>query len=184
MKKTILHEHIFVIEDFLSADECKELIDISEGIGFEEAKVQVGNNQQATIKGIRNNERILYKSDEFAEKFWQRSKAWLPLQVGKYTVSGLNEMFRFYKYSPGERFKMHIDGSFEKSDTECSFYTFLIYLNDGFEGGETEFKDICTVNPRQGSLLIFYHPLWHEGKLLKEGKKYVLRSDVMYKLTE
>jgi hypothetical protein len=54
-------------------------------------------------------------------------------------------MFRVYKYLPGQQFKMHRDGSYERNENEKSFYTFLIYLNDDFEGGETEFENLFTV---------------------------------------
>lgn len=36
-----------------------------------------------------------------------------------------------------------------------SFYTFMIYLNDDFEGGETEFENLLTVTPEKGTALIF-----------------------------
>ena len=89
-------------------------------------------------------------------------------------------MFRIYKYSPGQRFKMHRDGSYIRNEHEKSFYTFLIYLNDDFEGGETEFEGLFTVAPKKGSALVFHHPLRHEGKTLISGLKYVLRTDIMY----
>jgi prolyl 4-hydroxylase len=73
-----------------------------------------------------------------------------------------------------------IDGSYSRNENEKSFYTFLIYLNDDFEGGETEFGNLFTVTPIKGSALVFYHPLRHEGKTLISGLKYVLRTDVMY----
>ncbi len=181
MKKIDYHTEIYVIEDFLSQEECSNLIAIAENIGFEEAKVQVGENKQSMLKSVRNNERILYKDQELADRLWQRAQPWIVPAIGIYTAVGLNELFRFYKYSPGQRFKMHKDGSFERNETECSFYTFLLYLNDDFEGGATEFQDICTISPKQGSLLIFHHPLRHEGKILIAGNKYALRSDVMYR---
>jgi prolyl 4-hydroxylase len=182
MKKIEYHKEIFIIEDFLSKSECDELISISEDIGFEEAKIQTGNNEQLIVKGIRNNDRILYESQHLAEKFFGKSKPFLEQNIGLYEIKDLNEMFRFYKYSVGQRFKMHRDGSFERNNEECSFYTFLIYLNDDFVGGETEFKDLFTIKPKTGSLLVFLHPHKHEGKILLKGNKYALRSDVMYKL--
>ncbi len=182
MKKIEYHKDIFIIEDFLSKSECNELIAISENIGFEEAKVQTGNNEQSIMKSVRNNDRILYKNQDLAHKLFDKSKPFLEQKIGLYDIEDLNEMFRFYKYSAGQRFKMHIDGSFERNDLECSFYTFLIYLNDDFEGGETEFKDLFTIKPKTGSLLVFLHPYKHEGKILLNGNKYALRSDVMYRL--
>jgi hypothetical protein len=35
--------------------------------------------------------------------------------------------------------------------------------------------------PKSGSVLVFDHELLHEGALLKEGLKYAIRTDVMYR---
>lgn len=91
-------------------------------------------------------------------------------------------MFRIYKYDVGQRFKMHRDGSYNRNDKECSFFSFLIYLNNDFEGGETYFEEGTTIIPKQGDALLFHHPLRHEGRPIISGTKYVLRTDIMYKL--
>jgi prolyl 4-hydroxylase len=184
MKKIEYNHEIFVIEDFLTKEECEELILKSEKIGYEEAKVQTGENTQSILKGVRNNDRILYKDEVLATKLYEKAKPFLIEIFDCHKIVGLNEMFRFYKYSPGQRFKMHRDGSYKRNETETSFFTFLLYLNDDFEGGETEFQDLFTVKPKTGDLLVFYHPYRHEGKLLVSGYKYALRSDVMYKIQE
>jgi len=57
----------------------------------------------------------------------------------------------------------------------------MIYLNDDFKGGETKFNDLI-VAPKKGTALIFYHYLEHEGSEVIEGTKYVLRTDIMYRL--
>ncbi|WP_255405155.1 2OG-Fe(II) oxygenase [Tenacibaculum sp. MAR_2010_89] len=90
-------------------------------------------------------------------------------------------MFRVYKYSSGQRFKMHIDGSFKRNLNEESLFSFLIYLNDDFEGGETEFRKLFTISPKKGTALVFKHRLMHEGKEIISGIKYILRTDIMYK---
>jgi len=41
-----------------------------------------------------------------------------------------------------------------------------------------------TITPKEGMALIFLHKLYHEGSEVLEGRKYVLRSDIMYKLNE
>ena len=71
-----------------------------------------------------------------------------------------------------------------------SWLTFLIYLTDDFEGGETEFapqhrRGGVSVAPRRGSVLCFphgYHPLspLHRGAIVSRGVKYVARTDVLY----
>ena len=79
---------------------------------------------------------------------------------------------------PGQRFRMHRDGRLQEDGRE-SRLTFLLYLNDGFVGGETTFKTVA-VSPARGSALLFVHEHWHEGSALSSGVKYVLRSDVLY----
>ncbi|WP_444626788.1 2OG-Fe(II) oxygenase [Flavobacterium columnare] len=181
METTFYNPQIFVIKDFLTPAECQSLIATSEVIGYEEAKVQTGLHTQTMLKGVRNNDRILFENPTMAEELYQRALPHLTCKIGNYSMIGFNEMFRFYRYEVGQRFKMHRDGSYERNENERSFFTFLIYLNDDFEGGATEFEDIVTVQPKTGDALVFYHPYRHEGKILKSGKKYVLRTDIMFR---
>lgn len=57
--------------------------------------------------------------------------------------------------------------------------TFMIYLNEGYTGGETRFESV-SVAGKPGMALVFEHELLHEGAEVTAGVKYVLRSDVMY----
>ncbi|MFB9077776.1 2OG-Fe(II) oxygenase [Flavobacterium procerum] len=174
---------IYTIDNFLSVEECNELIDKSEQIGFEEAGVNV-DGAQKMMKMVRNNERIMYQDDEYAYLLWQKLEPYVKPEVGNSRAIGLNEMFRFYKYNPSQRFKMHLDGSYKRNESEFSYYTFMIYLNDGYEGGETKFASGEIIQPKTGTALIFEHKQRHEGASLISGIKYVLRSDIMYKLKE
>lgn len=180
MEKTILHQEIFLLENFLTNEECDHYIEMTKDKVFEEAKISM-QGRQVMSKGIRNNDRLMVFDNELAKKLFERAAGFLPQTHENYTISDFNEMFRIYKYSPGQRFKMHRDGSYLRNENEKSFYTFLIYLNDNFEGGETEFEGLFTVAPKKGSALVFHHPLRHEGKTLVSGFKYVLRTDIMYK---
>lgn len=150
-------------------------------MSFEEAKVTI-DGKQTMLKGVRNNKRILFKDQYLAQKVWLQIKPYVVETFGKYQAIGLNEMFRIYKYEVGERFKMHRDGSYERNEEECSFFSFLLYLNDDFEGGETYFEEGVTVKPKTGDALLFHHPLRHEGRQIISGMKYVLRTDIMYKM--
>lgn len=179
MKKTELHPQIFIIENFLTDQECDHYIELTKDKVFEEAKINMGGRQMMS-KGVRNNDRLMIFDNDLAENLFQKAVEFLPQTHEDHQVLDFNEMFRIYKYSSGQRFKMHRDGSYIRNENEKSFYTFLIYLNDDFEGGETEFENLFTVAPKKGSALVFYHPLRHEGKTLISGLKYVLRTDVMY----
>ncbi len=55
----------------------------------------------------------------------------------------------------------------------------MIYLNDDFTGGNTDFG-WESVKPVQGMALVFPHRLRHQGSTVQEGVKYVLRTDVFY----
>jgi hypothetical protein len=89
----------------------------------------------------------------------------------------------------GQLFDWHSDGYYERPNGERSFFTFMIYLNDDFEGGGTSFRESgfrrsefgqFTVRPKKGMGLLFHHPILHRGDAVAAGRKYVLRSDVMF----
>lgn len=174
------NDNLFVIKKFLSDAVCDAMIEKAETEGFEEAKVDFGGGEQRVFKGIRNNERILYKDEILAKAFWKKAALVLPEMYEQSKAIGFNELFRFYKYTKGQRFKMHVDGSFVRNEKERSQYTFLMYLNDDFEGGATLFYEGQLIQPSKGDSLVFKHELRHEGTEVKEGTKYVLRTDVMY----
>ncbi len=80
-------------------------------------------------------------------------------------ASGLNERFRGYRYRPGQRFAPHYDGCFARNAEERSAITFLIYLDEGFVGGETRILDwSVTVAPKKGSLFVFDHYVLHVAR--------------------
>lgn len=66
----------------------------------------------------------------------------------------------------------------------------MVYLNsaqNNFKGGRTLFykskigqEILASYIPRQGDLIIFDHNIWHEGELVLEGQKFIMRSDIIY----
>lgn len=179
MKLTQLDTFLYLVEDFLTSSECDDLIYWSEQKGYEEAKVQV-SGQEVMLKSVRNNSRITFIDHEMAHRLWERFQPFAPERYGNSQVTGFNEMFRFYKYEPGQRFKRHKDGSYIRNECEVSHFTWMVYLNDDFEGGHTIF-DNHDIRPRKGTVLVFEHQLKHAGEELQSGIKYVLRTDIMFK---
>ena len=49
------------------------------------------------------------------------------------------------------------------------------------KGGETSFA-AATIKPKTGLALFFIHHFRHKGQPVTRGRKYVLRTDVMYRL--
>jgi hypothetical protein len=184
-------EQIFTIRGFLSADECAEQIARAERIGFGDAPI---NSLGGPVidKSMRNNERVMFDDLVLAQRLWEKLQPFVDAKRSSgWHALGLNERFRFYRYDPGQRFDWHYDGCFERSRGERSHLTFMIYLNGGFEGGATEFhlgttegfsKDdpTASVIPETGMALLFDHRILHQGSPVVSGRKYVLRSDVMY----
>jgi len=173
----LIPNKIIVVEDFLSQNECEEMITLSESLTYEKAKIDIGK----LVTEARNNDRVFYENKDLAKELFEKAKDYLVPKIGNSTVLELNELFRFYRYEKGHYFRGHQDGNFIRNDKEASYFTFLIYLNQNYKGGETNFLE-HKIKPKQGMLLIFLHKLYHEGSEVKEGIKYVLRTDVMYQL--
>lgn len=190
MERELLEQDkIFLIHDFLSPEECQQYIDLSESEGYGEAPITTAQGF-VMRKDIRNNERVILDDVEMADKLYQRAKEFLPEVWYNTQLVGFNERFRFYRYDVGQMFARHMDGYYERDNGDRSQLTFMIYLNDDYEGGATTFeksKDLITgkaplkVVPKTGLALVFYHHQIHEGTTITRGRKYVLRTDVMYR---
>lgn len=173
-----LADDIYTIAGVLTPEECRDYIALTESRGYADAPISV-RGSFVMRPDIRNNARVIIDDVPGAESLWQRIRPEIPPILDGRQAIGLNERLRFYRYDPGERFAPHIDGAYRRENGEESLLTFMIYLNDGFGGGETEFDEIA-VTPETGLALLFRHALLHEGKAVTSGRKYVLRSDVMY----
>lgn len=145
-----------------------------------------------------NTRRIIYYS-ALQDAIWDRTKQFMTATVPHkaqprtWTVKGLNPQFRFCRYTPGQKFAPHYDGGLIVDETEQARFTFMIYLNGGFEGGSTNFLSdhttpgpqgtlLVSLPPTAGMLLVFEQNIYHEGEALRSGVKYMMRSDLMYKL--
>lgn len=187
MERQDLAPSIFTISDVLTADECRQIIALAEARGFDAATINALGGVRVD-KEIRNNDRVIVDDVDLARRIWSRVAAFIPPLWAGRPVRDLNERFRFYRYTPGQRFSWHWDGSFERPNGEVSQLTFMIYLNEGYEGGETRFDDVSESQPggylsvtgKLGMALVFDHELLHEGAEVTAGAKYALRSDVMY----
>ncbi|MEO7497645.1 MAG: 2OG-Fe(II) oxygenase [Massilia sp.] len=169
---------IFTINNFLLPEECAAFRRESETIGYTEAVISTDDGDRL-MKDARNNDRILHDNAPLAAGLFERALPFLPAEIDGWRPSGFNERMRFYRYSPGQYFKWHQDGTFRRSEHEESFLTFIMYLNDEYAGGDTQFG-WETVEPSAGSALVFPHRLRHQGAPVISGTKYVLRTDVMY----
>jgi hypothetical protein len=74
----------------------------------------------------------------------------------------------------------------EATTNRITLHTVLVYFNGGFEGGETRFREQVeqTLVPKPGLAAVFQHKLRHEGRPLRAGTKYAMRTDVIYEAPE
>ncbi|KAL4230857.1 hypothetical protein ACF0H5_011231 [Mactra antiquata] len=175
----------FVLYNVFTKEECADYIKKTEKMGYSDALVNIGLGKQVMMKDVRNNSRCIWDSFEEADRIWQRIKEFIPETWMCRKVMGLNERLRFLKYDPGEYFAPHMDGVYRRDNNERSAITIQLYLNEGFKGGSTTFMNFNEeekneVVPKTGMVLVFQHDIFHEGSTLLKGRKYSMRTDVMY----
>src|SRR5262245_21262639 len=174
-------EDIYTAQQIYSLTECQEFIALSEEIGYQDAPISIFGAE--TLRpDVRNNARVILDDEELAEKIWRRVLPHVPILLYGRRALGLNERLRFYRYDPGQRFEAHVDGYYQRPNGEQSLLTFMLYLNEDFEGGETLFQNGVRISPQTGMIPVFRHTFYHEGAAVTRGRKYVLRSDIMFSL--
>lgn len=171
---------IYITENVFSDNDCQRFIELSEQTGYDVATMNAFGGSFRR-PDLRNNDRVILDNELLAEELWQRCKPFVPNLLNGKRAIGLNERLRFYRYEPGQKFAQHFDGSFRRPNGEQSLLTWMIYLNEDFRGSETKFNGAgIEIKPKTGMMLVFRHELIHEGTEVQSGRKYVLRSDVMF----
>lgn len=154
---------IFTIENFLPRHVCAWHIEQA-GRRLQPAPVKDSNSGKSAISAIRNNSGCGFSSIE-SDLVLQMTNLRIAAAVGL-PVSH-QEHANILHYAVGEEYKPHYD--FVREDEEEAFAlelqrygqrvaTCLIYLNDGFEGGETVFPHLqWRYKGRTGDALIFWN---------------------------
>jgi prolyl 4-hydroxylase len=182
-RREILGDRIVTVAGLFTPGECDALVHLAEGIGFDVAPVTTGAGF-VLMPEVRNNTRVMLDDLPRAAALWARVERFARVRDDAFQAVGLNERFRFYRYAPGQFFRWHRDGAFVRDADERSRFTAMVYLNDDFEGGSTDFDlgdEEVRVMPERGMVLLFEHRLRHQGAPIVRGRKYVLRTDVMYR---
>jgi len=132
------------IDNFITPQECDALIKY-----FKNNKKQTEHYRDTIILKYNNN------------KILER----LNSMITFFNFKNVDNM-EIVNWPEGSEMKPHYD--------EGDFLSFLIYLNDDFDGGETLIKDI-KFKPSKGALVIFSNGLYlHEVNKIKKGNRYTL----------
>ncbi|HSE97734.1 MAG TPA: 2OG-Fe(II) oxygenase [Blastocatellia bacterium] len=174
---------ILTLPGAISIEECRALIAVGEGAGYRPAPIEgrLDGPCGFTVRGGRDNSRASIDDAALSNALWRRLSRRVPPGRAVRAATGLNERIRFYRYEAGQSFGAHRDGYYLRANGERSLLTLMIYLNDDFEGGETYFFESRElIAPEAGKAIVFAHELWHAGREVTRGRKYILRTDVMY----
>ncbi|KAH9904692.1 hypothetical protein F4778DRAFT_779878 [Xylariomycetidae sp. FL2044] len=211
--RTVLHKHptvpnLSLIKDVLSPEECKSIVAAMESIGF---LPDCPLRDDGSASSILAHNVYWIVDNAFHDALWARVRPHIPPHLGGRKPRGINRRFRVYRYVPGAEYRCHFDGGWPPSGIDpqtggyvydasppdarqSSLFTFLVYLNDDFEGGETTFftpnvgegvMNAHPVRPIMGSVALFPHgeakgALLHEGTGVRSGAKYIIRTDVEF----
>ena len=176
---------------------CQALIERTEASGYTLATMSVAGGGQVHRPDIRDNERVILWDASLASELWHGIQPHVPETIDGKPAVGLSEKLRFYKYSTGQSFAKHIDDATVLEGMQSKL-TVLLYLNDQsvcpfystFDGGHTRlcvFDDRAVdrsidVAPAAGAAFVFDHRILHAGQPVTRGVKYVLRTDVLYRV--
>jgi WD40 repeat protein len=175
----------YAISNAIDAAEAARIVDGATRAGF----APTGHDYPPSY---RDNDRLVRDDQALAKTLFERLRGVLPGRIvdgrgDEWRLSGLNERFRYCRYTGGQSFRIHRDGAHAPSPRLRSHLTLQIYLDDGFEGGRTRFypsrvgPTIGAVRAKRGRAIVFDHRLWHDGEPVPAGVKHVLRTDVMYR---
>eukprot|EP00121_Abeoforma_whisleri_P001101 Awhi_evm1s978 len=191
----------FTLDEVLSEEECQRLIAVTERVGYVSSKVNV-SGKLVVLKGVVDSASCVIEDASFTAKLFERIKSQLPLILSDPTepnlnwqgeACGINPLLRCLRYGTGtEGFTSHRDNSTKIGDDQRSLLTIVLYMNEGYTGGETRFcqqldvhaeeKDVIFTTPVTcGSLLLFHHDCIHDVAAVLEGTKYAMRTDVLYR---
>ena len=176
---------IGIFDHFLSDDECDYFIELfknKEKHGFVYDR-QYSEGSSPIIKkdtsfGINVYEEHNAPIDNFLDNFWKN--AWTTYSEKYPTLAQrscdlLN--FKLQKTLPGGGYHVWHDEHQLSYKDSSRVTTYIIYLNDDFDAGETEFiSKSMRIQPKKGTLAIFpcNYTHAHRGNPPLTGEKYIL----------
>eukprot|EP01084_Bolivina_argentea_P282534 483639_1 len=187
-KFAVLYHSIF------SREECASWIDFSYNLETSYQRslspTYIPSDDLILDQKQANYEIIFVEDRNIALYLFERFKHILPKNM---EIVGLNQRIRFLRYKEGQYLNRHQDTIYVKKIMNVRVekcVSLVIYLNDGYQGGNTVF-----VNPfdsdntlfhsniiaQTGNVLLFDPSIWHKGATVGKGTKYVISLDAMNK---
>lgn len=168
---------IYIIDNYLSEKECKDLIKVSEG-SYKPSPIT------KHIKNFRTSETSFFTGKDNIQNALEDKILATMKSEPKY-----GEKSQMQHYNVGNEFKPHFDW-FQKGQDKFWYdkgqrtWTFMIYLNNVEEGGITEFTELKQgIVPKMGRAVIWGNMtannvedrnVKHAGRPITKGEKYIV----------
>jgi prolyl 4-hydroxylase len=171
---------IYIIDDFLDADECAEIIETSKGALVPSPVTR----EDPDDPGFRTSETCYFTENNPIQNAIEKK---ICTTLG--LPSNISERSQIQYYEIGNEFKAHCDGFWPGVDdihleAGQRTWTFMIYLNDVAKGGKTTFTKIGeSITPKRGRAVAWYNQkmngfvddeTMHQGSPVEEGYKWIV----------
>lgn len=152
---------IYEFPNMLSDSECDKIIELSRD--KVKRSTVIGESKHNDISEVRTSENTFLSNsvDPLMKSIDDRIQNIVGINPENY------EDLQVVHYDPGTFYKAHWDACDPNKDHRCSedykkggfrFATFLLYLNDDMEGGETDFPLIGKkIKPEKGKGILFFN---------------------------
>jgi len=189
---------ILEIPALLTPKECDEIVETAKAVGMEDSEVTSYDNDFSTkLDENQRKSKQVFLQDSTGPLFEKIAN--ITQKITKLPIKN-QEMLQIVSYEEGGRFDEHFDGCIYDDITYCNKInrnagerkaTLLMYLNDNFEGGETEFVYLdIKIKPKKGKAILFINTTddqkiigesLHCGHPVYKGQKWICTKWIHFK---
>ena len=192
-----LENYFYINKNSISKELCNDIINMFE----EDSNKYEGRTAGGLNKDIKDT--LDFQIPKIADYKWSKTRQFLEKELEKNIkiyVKNINDAMETCEESSSSKYKVfdnfvtfdtiqiqrykkqkgryvyHQDFSTDWENKKYRVITFLWYLNDVYEGGETEFWTTYKVKPEAGKLL-FFPATWtypHRGMMPISNDKYII----------
>lgn len=172
----------FTIKNLFSKEECDSIIKYSiDNLKLENALVNIKNKSEQKAD-IRKSSIVFIDVNDTFSFVKKRILEQIPnyIKVKGYNIDFENNFYQFTEYKKGEYYEWHTDSTKEGKYSE-RYCSVVIQLNDEYDGGDLELKNIINGNENiikfekgAGNLFVFLSSILHRVNSVKSGTRYSL----------
>lgn len=153
---------LYTLDNFMSAEECERLLAI---VNKHLRPSTISGSETDRYFRTSSTCDLIYLNEPFVDEIDQRIANTLGVNIS------YSEPIQAQKYQVGQQFKAHTD-YFTPNTPEYEQYashqgnrtwTFMVYLNEGVEGGGTGFVEIDTVFYPKAGMAVIWNNLYPDG---------------------